>query len=183
MKEWTGGIGLRLNPKLPVSKSLAILQAIYKKYNPAYPFEYKFTDERFSNKFKTEKLLGTMSIGFTCLAIIVSCLGLFGLALFSAEQRKKEIGIRKILGASISSLWLNMSKQFVALVMLSFIIGSAISWYNINQWLGKFTYHTSLSMWVFGITLMASIMLCLIAVSLQAVKAALANPVKSLRSE
>ncbi|MEO8886132.1 MAG: ABC transporter permease [Mucilaginibacter sp.] len=183
MKDWIDNIALKLNPKLPVSKSLVILQTIYKKYNPNYPFEYKFIDERFGNKFKTEKLLGTMSVGFTCLAIVVSCLGLFGLALFSAEQRKKEIGIRKILGASISSLWLNMSKQFIALVMLSFIIGSAISWYNINQWLGKYTYHTSLSIWVFAITMLASIVICLIAVSFQAIKAAVANPVNSLRSE
>ncbi len=183
MKEWIDNIGLRLNPKMPVSKSLSILQAIYKKYNPDYPFEYKFIDERFDKKFKTEKLLGTMSVGFTCLAIVVSCLGLFGLALFSAEQRKKEISIRKVLGASISSLWFNMSGQFIQLVLAAFLIGSAISWYYINQWLGKYTYHTPLSMWVFGVTLLASLMLCLIAVSFQAVKAALTSPVKNLKSE
>ncbi len=183
MKEWVGSIALKLNPGASVSKSLATLQALYKKDNPGYPFEYKFADEEFGKKFKTEKLLGTMSVGFTGLAIIVSCLGLFGLALFSAEQRKKEIGIRKVLGASISSLWFNMSRQFVALVLLSFIIGSAISWYNINQWLGKYTYHTSLSLWVFAITMLASIAICLIAVSFQAIKAALTNPVNSLRSE
>jgi ABC-type antimicrobial peptide transport system permease subunit len=183
MKDWKDNIALRLNPKISASKSLSTLQGLYQKYNPNYPFEYKFTDERFGNKFKTEKLLGTMSVGFTGLAIIVSCLGLFGLALFSAEQRKKEISIRKVLGASVSNLWFSMSRQFVALVMLSFIIGSAISWYNINQWLGKYTYHTSLSIWVFVITMLVSVALCLIAVSFQSIKAAIANPVKNLRSE
>ncbi len=183
MTGWTGGIGLKLNPKLSITQSLAILQSVYKKYNPSYPFQYKFTDEKFGSKFKTEQLLGTMSIGFTCLAIIVSCLGLFGLALFSAEQRKKEISIRKVLGASISNLWFNMSRQFVTLVMLSFIIGSAISWYNISQWLGKYTYHTALSLWVFVATFLVSIALCLFAVSFQAIKAALTNPVKNLKSE
>jgi len=183
MKEWNNEAGLRLNPNAPVSKSLATLQAIYKKYNPAYPFEYKFTDESFGKKFRTEKLLGTMSTGFTCLAIIISCLGLFGLASFSAGQRKKEIGIRKVLGATISDLWLKLSQEFIKLVLISFALGSVISWYNIQKWLGKYTYHTTLSIWVFAATMLISILICLITVSWQAVKAALMNPAKSLKSE
>jgi putative ABC transport system permease protein len=183
MKDWIGNIGLRLNPDKPVNESLAILSSIYKKYNPAYPFEYKFTDESFSKKFQTEQLLGTMSVAFTGLAIIISCLGLFGLASFSAEQRRKEISIRKVLGASVPTLWFKLSQEFLRLVVIAFIIGSAISWYNINNWLSGYTYHTSLSAGIFVITFLLSLFICLIAVSWQAVKAAWANPVRNLRSE
>ena len=183
IKDWTGNIALRLNPKKSISASLNILQGIYKKYNPQYPFEYKFTDEKFNQKFNNERLLGTMSAGFTCLAVVISCLGLFGLASFSAEQRKKEIGIRKVLGATTGHLWFNLSQEFVRLVIISFIIGSAISWYYIHQWLYKYTYHTSISIWVFIITMFLSLTICLLTVSWQAIKAALMNPVKSLRSE
>jgi ABC-type antimicrobial peptide transport system permease subunit len=181
--DWKNNIALRLNPKQSVSKSLALLQVVYKKYNPDFPFEYKFTDEKFSKKFANEELLGTMSAGFTCLAIIISCLGLFGLAAFSAEQRRKEIGIRKVLGASAVSLWLNLSREFFLLVCISFVTGSAISWYYMGQWLAKYTFHTSLSIWVFVLTMLLSLLICLVTVSWQAIRAALGNPVKSLRSE
>lgn len=182
-KGWIGSIGIRLNPKLPVSKSLATIQAIYKKYNPEYPFEYKFVDDNFNSKFKTERLLGTLSGSFTVLAIIISCLGLFGLASFSAEQRKKEISIRKVLGASISSLWFNLSKEFIQLVFISFVIGSAISWYYMSKWLAHYTYRTGISLWVFVVTITISVVICLITVSWQAIKAALSNPVKNLKNE
>jgi len=178
-----GSIGLKLNSKTSIGKSLAILQALYKKHNPEYPFEYKFTDENFSKKFANEKLLGTMAGGFTCLAIVISCLGLFGLASFSAEQRTKEIGIRKVLGASTSNIWFKLSQEFVQLVLISFLIGSAISWYYIQQWLSKYTFHTTLSIWVFLGTMIISLMVCLITVSWQAIKAAWTNPINSLRSE
>jgi putative ABC transport system permease protein len=182
-KGWTGNIALRLNPAKSVSASLAILQIIYKKYNREYPFEYKFIDEKFSQKFNNERLLGTMSTGFTCLAIIISSLGLFGLASFSAEQRKKEIGIRKVLGATIGNLWFNLSREFVWLVTIAFILGSAISWYIVHQHFTKYTYHTSISIWVFILTMFISLAICLLTVSWQAIKAAWTNPVTSLRSE
>ena len=182
-KGWAGQIGLRLNPKAPVSKSLASIEAIYKKYNPEYPFQYKFVDESFGGKFQTEKLLGTLSSSFTILAIVISCLGLFGLASFSAEQRKKEISIRKVLGASISSLWFNLSKEFLQLVIISFLIGAGISWYYMNRWLAQYTYRTDVSWWVFIATMGISIVVCLITVSWQAIKAALSNPVKNLKNE
>jgi ABC-type antimicrobial peptide transport system permease subunit len=183
IKGWTGNIALRLNPKQSVSKSLATIQEIYKKYNPEYPFEYKFADDSFNRKFRSEQLLGTMATGFTCLAIVISCLGLFGLASFSAEQRKKEIGIRKVLGASTGSLWRNLSQEFVWLVLISFVIGSVISGLYMHGFLAKYTYHTSLSPWVFFVTMIASLAICLVTVSWQAIKAALSNPVHSLRSE
>jgi putative ABC transport system permease protein len=134
-------------------------------------------------KFQSEQLLATLSGSFTVLAIIISCLGLFGLASFSAEQRKKEISIRKVLGASISNLWFNLSKEFLQLVIISFLIGSAISWYYMGQWLSHFTYRTGISIWVFIITITISVMVCLVTVSWQAIKAALNNPVKSLKNE
>jgi hypothetical protein len=182
-KGWAGQIGLRLNPKAAVSKNLASIEAIYKKYNPEYPFQYKFVDENFNGKFQTERLLGTLSNSFTILAIVISCLGLFGLASFSAEQRKKEISIRKVLGASISSLWFNLSKEFLQLVIISFVIGAAISWYYMNRWLAQYTYRTDVSIWVFVATMAISIVVCLITVSWQAIRAALNNPVKSLKNE
>ena len=182
-KGWTGNISLRLNPNKSISASLAILQTIYKKYNPEFPFEYKFTDDKFNAKFNNERLLGTMAIIFTALAIIISSLGLFGLASFSAEQRKKEIGIRKVLGASTGNLWLNLSKEFVVLVIISFLIGSAVSWYFVQHWLQQYTFHTSISVWVFFVTMLLSLAICLLTVSWQAIKASLSNPVNSLRSE
>ena len=124
-----------------------------------------------------------MAIIFTSLTIVISCLGLFGLASFSAEQRRKEIGIRKVLGASVGGLWLNLSQEFVILVLISFPIGAALSWWYINNWMSKYTYRTDLSLWVFGATLVTSLALCLATVSWQAIKAALTNPVRSLRSE
>ena len=183
MKGWTGNIGMKLNPNQSVSKSLASLQAIYKQYNPDYPFDYNFADEQYNKKFSNEQLLGTMSFSFTCLCIIISCLGLFGLAAFSAEQRRKEIGIRKVLGASLSSLWYNLSREFFVLVLISFALGATLSWYVMRMHFEKYSYHTDLSAWVFILTMILSMAICLITVSWQAIRSALANPVKSLRSE
>lgn len=183
MKDWEGNIGLKLNPSNAVSKDLATLQAIYKQYNPQYPFDYKFADEQFSHKFNDEQLLGTMSFSFTCLCIIISCLGLFGLAAFSAEQRRKEIGIRKVLGASTGNLWYNLSREFFVLVFISFVLGASLSWYIMHMHFGKYTYHTGLSIWVFALTMILSLAICLITVSWQAIRSALSNPVESLRSE
>jgi ABC-type antimicrobial peptide transport system permease subunit len=180
---WIGNISLRLNPSKSISASLAIIQNIYKKYNPDYPLDYRFTDERYNEKFNNEKVLGNMAICFTCLAIIVSSLGLFGLASFSAEQRRKEIGIRKVLGATIGSIWVKLSQEFVVLVSISFVLGSLFSWWFMNSWMSQFTYKTGLSLWVFLVTLVLSLIVCMLTVSWQAIKAALMNPVKSLRSE
>ncbi|MES1160785.1 MAG: ABC transporter permease, partial [Bacteroidota bacterium] len=120
MSDWAANLGVRLNPAISVSRSLSLLQTIYKKYNPDYPFEFSFTDENFSRKYGDEKLLGTISLSFTCLAIFISCLGLFGLSSFSAGQRRKEMGIRKVLGAGMVSLWYNLSREFFKLILLSF---------------------------------------------------------------
>ncbi|MFA6246985.1 MAG: FtsX-like permease family protein [Mucilaginibacter sp.] len=183
LKGWAGMAGVRLNKALPLSEALNKLTAVYKKYNPDYPFDYKFVDEEYSRKFRTEQLLGTLSNSFTVLAIVLSCLGLFGLASFSAEQRRKEIGIRKVLGATTANLWFNLSKEFVQLVIIAFIIGGAVSWHFMDQWLHKYTYRTDISPWVFVATIVISLAITIVTVSWQAIKAALSNPVKSLRSE
>jgi putative ABC transport system permease protein len=183
IKGWASTISVRLNKNMPVSEALAKLGGVYKKYNPDFPFEYKFVDEEYSKKFYTEQLLGTLSNSFTILAILISCLGLFGLASFSAEQRRKEIGIRKVLGATTANLWFNLSKEFVQLIIIAFVIGGAVSWYFMNQWLHNYTYRTDVSIWVFAATILISLTVTLVTVSWQAVKAALSNPVRSLRSE
>nr|WP_067058671.1 ABC transporter permease [Mucilaginibacter sp. L294] len=183
LKGWTGMVTVRLNKTLPVSEAIEKLGAVYKKYNPDFPFDYKFVDEEYSKKFHTEQLLGTLSNSFTILAIVISCLGLFGLASFSAEQRRKEIGIRKVLGATTVNLWFNLSKEFVQLIIIAFIIGGAVSWHFMDQWLHNYTYRTDVSLWVFVATILISLAVTLITVSWQAIKAALSNPVKSLRSE
>ncbi|TSD66910.1 FtsX-like permease family protein [Inquilinus sp. KBS0705] len=184
MKGWAGTITVKLNNKLSVSDALAKLNAVYKKYNPDYPFDYKFVDEQYNKKFQTEQLLGTLAKSFTILAIVISCLGLFALASFSAEQRRKEIGIRKVLGATITNLWMNLSKEFVVLVIIAFVIGASFSWYFMNQWFfSKYVYKTDISPWVFLATIVISLLVTLATVSWQAIKAALTNPVKNLRSE
>ena len=181
--DWAGNISLRLNPNKSISASLDIIQNIYKKYNPQYPFDYRFTDDRYNQKFSNEKVLGNMAICFTCLSIMISCLGLFGLASFSAEQRKKEMGIRKVLGAPLRTIWMNLSQEFFILVGIAFVLGSALSWWAIAAWMTQFTYKTALSPWGFGATLILSMLICSVTVSWQAIKAALSNPVNSLRSE
>ncbi|HEX7756076.1 MAG TPA: ABC transporter permease [Niabella sp.] len=183
MKDWIGNITLRLNPDLPVNESLNRIRQLLKQWNPGYPFDYKFTDAVFAEKFQSEEKLGTLAMLFTVLSVIISCLGLFGLVAFSAEQRQKEIGIRKVLGASVSNIWLNLSKEFVLLVLISFIIGSALSGYLMKEWLLRYEYHTRISAVVLIATLLLAVLICLLTISFQAIKAAIANPVKALRSE
>jgi len=182
-KDWIGNITLRLHPGLPPSVSLAKLDNLLKKMNPGYPFDYRFTDEIFAEKFHAEQMLGNLALAFTVLSVVISCLGLFGLAAFSAEQRQKEIGIRKVLGASIGSIWLHLSREFVGLVGIAFIIGATASVYIMREWLMKFEYHTNVSLLVLMATLALALLICLLTVSFQSIKAATINPVKSLKTE
>ena len=183
MKDWIGNITLRLNPALPVNESLGRLGLLQKQLNPGYPFDFKFTDAVFAGKFQSEQKLGTLALLFTVLSVIISCLGLFGLVAFSAEQRRKEIGIRKVLGASVGNVWLNLSREFVLLVLISFVIGATVSAYVMKGWLLGYEYHTSVNVMVFIITLLLALTICLFTVSVQAIRAAVANPVAALRSE
>ncbi|MBX2950934.1 MAG: ABC transporter permease [Leadbetterella sp.] len=182
-KDWIGNITLKLNPGRPASESLAKLDRIFEKINPGYPFEYHFTDEIYARKFHAEQMLGNLALAFTLLSVLISCLGLFGLAAFSAEQRQKEIGIRKVLGARVGSIWLSLSREFIALVVIAFVIGATASSYIMQQWLLKYEYHTGVSPLVIMTTFALALVICLLTVSFQAIKAALTNPVKSLRTE
>jgi len=156
---------------------------VFEKYNPTYPYQYKFIDEVYASKFSLEVLVGKLAGVFAALAIFISCLGLFGLAAYVAEQRTKEIGIRKVLGASIAQVWMLLSLDFVVLVIISCVVASPIALYFLNNWLQKYQYHVSIGLGVFIASGIMAIMITLITISFQAIKAALANPVKSLRSE
>ncbi|MCT4629389.1 ABC transporter permease [Winogradskyella sp.] len=174
---------LRLNPQKSTSESLSLIESVFKKNFPDTPFDYQFVDEEYGRKFRAEERIASLARVFTILAIFISCLGLFGLASYVAEQRTKEIGVRKVLGASISQLWLLLSKDFIALVTIALLVASPIAYYVMSQWLQKFTYRTSVGWDVFAIACFGALIITLITVSFQAIKAATANPVKSLRTE
>ena len=181
--EWDNFITVRLKSGLPVRDALAQTEAVFRKYNPAAPFDYKFVDQEYARKFADEERVGKLASVFAVLAIFISCLGLFGLAMFTAEQRTKEIGIRKVLGASVGNLWGLLSKDFVYLVGIAFGIATPIAYYFLSGWLQKYAYRTEMSWWIFAASGAGALVITLLTVSFQAVKAALVNPVKSLRSE
>ncbi|MFT3705325.1 MAG: ABC transporter permease [Agriterribacter sp.] len=174
---------IKLNPKQSASSSIKIIEQVYKKYVPDVPFTYKFVDEDFGSKFTTEERIGKLSLYFAVLAIFISCLGLFGMASFVAEQRTKEIGIRKVLGANVVSLWRLLSTEFVILVVVSCIIAAPIAYYYLREWLVNYDYRIDISWVVFVLASLLALLITLITVSFQAIKAAMANPVKSLRTE
>lgn len=176
-------IELKLNPANSASESIARVANVFKNYLPNVPFDYQFVDQEHAKKFATEERIGKLSAIFAALAVFISCLGLFGLASFVAEQRTKEIGIRKVLGASVSSLWKMLSKDFVVLVIISCFIAIPIAKYSLTEWLEHYEYRTDISWWIFGMTGAGAVIITILTVSFQAVKAAIANPVKSLRSE
>ena len=182
-KDWVGCVDLRLNPSMSASKSIATIKPIFERYNPAFPFEYKFADEEYAKKFNYEELVGNLATIIAVLAIFISCLGLFGLASFTAEQRVKEIGVRKVLGASVLNLWQLLSKDFVILVLISCAIAVPVTWYYMNEWLSTYKLKTTIGIGIFVMVVLMAIGITLITVSFQAIKAAMANPVKSLRSE
>lgn len=174
---------LKMNPKNSIAKNLELIESTYKKNFPNTPFNYQFADEEYGKKFRAEERISSLAKVFTLFAIFISCLGLFGLTSFVAEQRTKEIGVRKVLGASISQLWLLLSKDFIALVVVALVIASPLAYYLMSGWLQKFPYRTSLGWDVFMIACVGALIITLITVSFQAIKAATANPVKSLRTE
>ncbi|WP_397447415.1 ABC transporter permease [Polaribacter sp. R77954] len=174
---------LKMNPTKSVADNLAIIENTFKANFPSLPFIYQFVDEQYGQKFRSEERIANLSKVFTLLAIFISCLGLFGLASFVAEQRTKEIGVRKTLGASVSQLWMLLSKDFLKLVVISLIIGSPIAYLMMSEWLEKFTYRTNISWIVFVIASSGALLITLITVSYQAIKSAIANPVNSLKTE
>jgi putative ABC transport system permease protein len=182
-KDWTGYVNLRLNPKISASAAIKKIQPIFDRYNPAFPFIYRFADVEYAKKFNYEELVGNLAAIIAVIAIFISCLGLFGLASFTAEQRVKEIGVRKVLGASVFNLWKLLSKDFVKLVSISCAIAVPVSWYFMNQWLKDYDYKINIGVGVFVMVITLSIIITLVTVSFQAIRAALANPTTSLRSE
>jgi len=178
-----GVINIKLSSQADTRPALASIEGVFKKYNPSAPFDYKFVDEQYAAKFGTEERIAKLAGFFAVLAILISCLGLFGLASFVAEQRTKEIGIRKVLGASITSVLQLLSKEFLLLVFISLLVASPIAWYFMNEWLTNYEYRTEISWWVFGIAGSAALLITILTVSFQAIKAAIANPNKSLRTE
>ncbi|MFK8059455.1 MAG: ABC transporter permease [Polaribacter sp.] len=174
---------IKMNPTKSIADNLASIESTFKANFPNLPFVYQFIDEQYGQKFRSEERIENLSKVFTLLAIFISCLGLFGLASFVAEQRTKEIGVRKTLGASVSQLWILLSKDFLKLVIISLIIGSPIAYLMMSEWLEKFTYRTNISWTVFAIASSGALIITLITVSYQAIKSALANPVDSLKTE
>jgi ABC-type antimicrobial peptide transport system permease subunit len=174
---------IRLKEKADLQSALAAIQPIFERHNPAYPFEFSFSDQEFEQKFIIEKQVAKLAAIFAVLAIFISCLGLFGLAAFMAERRTKEIGIRKVLGASVMSLWTLLSKEFVWLVLAGCVIATPLSFWLMSNWLLNYDYRINISWWIFAIAALCAIVIALVTVSAQAVKAAVGNPLKSLRSE
>ena len=178
-----GNLIYQLSPNLNTHAAVEKISPVFNKYNPAYPYDYRFVDKQYNQKFSEEELIGKLAGVFAGLAIFISCLSLFGLAAFVAEQRTKEIGIRKVLGASIGQVWLMLSKDFILLVMLSCVIASPLAFYFLQKWLMKYEYHIAIGPWVFILSALAAILVTLATISFQSIKAALANPVRSLKAE
>jgi putative ABC transport system permease protein len=174
---------IKINPNVSAHEALSKIEAACKTYSPSVPFTYRFVDDQYAKKFVTEERIGKLASSFAGLAIFISCLGLFGMASFMAEQRIKEIGVRKVLGASVFGLWRLMSRDFVVLVIISLLIATPVAYYFMHRWLQNYTYRAELSWWVFAVTAASAIIITLLTVSYQSIKAALANPAKSLKTE
>jgi putative ABC transport system permease protein len=166
-----------------LQQKISTLNTLYKQYFPGNPFEYFFADDTFDKQYASEQQLGNVFIAAAVIAILIACLGLFGLAAFTAQQRTREIGIRKVLGASIGNITTMLSGEFVKLVLISVCIASPIAWWALNKWLQDFAYRVSIGWWVFALAALIALVIAIVTVSTQAIKAAVINPVKSLRSE
>ncbi|MEV4884637.1 ABC transporter permease [Chitinophaga ginsengisegetis] len=176
-------ITARINPAKQTADALARIEDVFKKYNPGIPFVYRFVDDEYATKFDAEQRIAKLSSFFAVLAIFISCLGLFGMASFMAEQRVKEIGVRKVMGASVFNLWRLMTKDFILLVVIALVIAVPVACYFMNSWLQRYEYRTEISWWIIVAASVGALLIALLTVSYQSVKAALMNPVKSLRSE
>ena len=179
----TAYVVVRLNPQRDPHEALARVETVFRKFNPSQPFDYHFADTEYNRKFGNEERIGSLACLLAGLAIFISCLGLFGMASFMAEQRIKEIGVRKVLGASVANLWALLSREFVVLISISLLIAIPLAWLLMQRWLENYPLHAGLRWWIFAVTGIAALLLTLLTVSYQAIRAALANPVKSLRSE
>ncbi|SKA14588.1 ABC transporter permease [Sediminibacterium ginsengisoli] len=178
-----GTILLKVNAQKSAKDAISSIERVFKKYNPAQPFSYKFIDEEYNKKFGNEERVGKLAGFFAGLAIFISCLGLFGMASFMAERRTKEIGVRKVLGASVFNLWRLLSTDFIILVFIALVISGPIAYWLMHNWLKDYNYHVSISWWIFLVTGAGAILITLLTVSYQSLRAANANPIKSLKTE
>ena len=174
---------VKLNQRLSPHDALNKISTILKSYDETQDFQYKFVDEQYAKKFGDEERVGNLATVFALLAIFISCLGLLGLSSYSTMQRTKEIGIRKVLGANVSSIVNLLSIEFIKLVLIALVIAAPIAWFGMDKWLRDFAYRTNISWWIFVVAALGSLIITLLTVSFQAIKAALMNPVNSLRSE
>jgi len=174
---------VKANPARSLASTIPVITSVFRKYNPGAPFDFRFESESYARKFLSEERVLRLAVFFTVFAIFISCLGLFGLASFMAEQRVREIGVRKVLGASVPQLWGLLSKEFVRLVGIAFCIAAPLAWMGMNRWLEGYEYRTTVGFAVFGYTFLLALGITLLTVSWQAIRAAMANPVRALRSE
>jgi putative ABC transport system permease protein len=163
--------------------AIAAVKKIWETYNPEFPFEYTFLDDAYNKMYATDQRIGSLFKVFAFIAIFISCLGLFGLMTYTAQLKTREIGIRKVLGASVSSVTGLLAKEFISLVLLAVLIAYPVGWYCINRWLQDFAYRTSISWWIFPVAGLFVLLIAVLTISVQAIRAALANPVNSLRTE
>ncbi|QQL51328.1 ABC transporter permease [Mucilaginibacter ginkgonis] len=182
-KSWFNVMHYKLNPAHSTAENLKKIEHVFSVYNPMYPFDYKFIDEEYAAKFSDEQKVSALATLFASLTIIISCLGLFGLATYMAQNRVKEIGVRKVLGASVANITTLLSTDFMRLVAISFVLATPLAWWGMSTWLAKYPYRTEISIWVFILAAIATTVIAILTVSYQSIKAAIANPVKSLRSE
>jgi ABC-type antimicrobial peptide transport system permease subunit len=180
---WFNVMHIKLNGARSTADNLKQMESIFRKYNPAFPFEMKFVDQEYARKFENEQRTGKLVSMFTILTILISCLGLFGLATYMAEARIKEIGVRKVLGASVAGITTLLSKDFLKLVVISLVIAIPVAWWAMHAWLEKFEYRVEIQWWYFALAGMIAILIALATVSYQAIRAGLSNPVRSLRAE
>lgn len=180
---WFNTMHFKFSNARTVSQNLKLAEDVFKTYNTTYPFEYHFADEAYEKKFDDQQRTGNLAALFAGLTIFISCLGLFGLATYMAQNRIKEIGVRKVLGASVASITTLLSKDFLKLVIISLLIASPLAWWAMNNWLNDFDYRITIQWWVFAVTAIIAVAIAILTVSFQAIKAAIANPVESLRTE
>ena len=174
---------LKLNPDIGPHEAIEKIKTVFTKYSPASPFSHEFVDVEYARKFSDEERIGKLASFFALLAVFISCLGISGLASFVAEQRTKEIGVRKVMGASVVNLWGMLSKDFLRLVVFSLLLAMPIAWYLMSNWLEKYDYRSTMAWWIFVAAGVGALAITLLTVSYQSIKAAVANPVNSLRSE
>lgn len=181
--QFLGILNIRINPAISSHKALAKIEDVFRKYSPEQPFDYQFVDVEYANKFGNEVRIGKLTTVFSILAILISCLGLFGMASYMAEQRTKEIGVRKVMGASVFNLWAMLSKDFLLLTGLALVIAVPLAYYCMHTWLQQYSYRSALAWWIFLAAGAGILIVTVLTVSFQSIRAALMNPVKSLRAE